>query len=69
MTALAAVEEVTRATPTSDQIRRILRNEVQVEESEKNYERMKSVMSLDFEPKVRDEDRIKVVVDRELPER
>ncbi|KAL6732923.1 hypothetical protein Aduo_003628 [Ancylostoma duodenale] len=70
MTALAAVEEGEQEL-TGQALVDYLRthqNLFEVEESEKNYERMKSVMSLDFEPKVRDEDRIKVVVDRELPE-
>ncbi|EYC18371.1 hypothetical protein Y032_0028g1826 [Ancylostoma ceylanicum] len=43
-------------------------NLFEVEESEKNNERMKFLMPVDFVPKPRDEDRIKVVVKRKLPE-
>ncbi|KIH68112.1 papain family cysteine protease [Ancylostoma duodenale] len=44
-------------------------NLFEVEESEKNNERMKYLMPVDFVTRPRDEDRIKVVVDRKLPER
>ncbi|RCN47330.1 hypothetical protein ANCCAN_06618 [Ancylostoma caninum] len=43
-------------------------NLFEVEESEKNNERMKYLMPMDFALRPRDEDRIKVVVDRKLPE-
>ncbi|EYC18384.1 hypothetical protein Y032_0028g1834 [Ancylostoma ceylanicum] len=44
-------------------------NLFEVEESEKNNERMKYLMPVDFIPRPRDEDRIKMVVNRKLPER
>ncbi|EYC40306.1 hypothetical protein Y032_0619g720 [Ancylostoma ceylanicum] len=44
-------------------------NLFEVEESERNNERMKYLMRVDFVPKPRDEDRIKVVVNEKLPER
>ncbi|RCN47329.1 papain family cysteine protease [Ancylostoma caninum] len=43
-------------------------NLFEVEESEKNNERMKYLMPVDSVPRPKEEDRIKVVVDRKLPE-